>query len=124
MMILEWGGVPEYRAWPDQPVYRTYKLSQIIDRPDELLRAKMHCRVTIDLPITFEEANFIKETMIPQYNLREMTLIPVKGDSVSDDSAQADLKFESVDKIILEGISNIESDFYDIKLLLEIYQNT
>jgi gamma-glutamyl-gamma-aminobutyrate hydrolase PuuD len=52
-----------------------------------------------------------------------MTLIPMKGDSVSDDTGQAELKFESVDKIILEGITNIESDFYDSKLLLEIYRN-
>ena len=54
MMILGWGGKPEYHTWPGQPTFRTYKLSQIIDRPDELLRERMHCRVTIDLPMSFE----------------------------------------------------------------------
>jgi hypothetical protein len=121
MMVLEWGGVPGYRAWPDQPVYRTYKLSQIIDRPDELLRAKMHCRVTIDLPITFEEANFIKEQFIPQYNLRELMLIPEKVD-VDSNAVPIDISFESVDTIVMNQITAIESDTFDKGLLLEIYK--
>jgi hypothetical protein len=54
--------------------------------------------------------------------LREMTLIPTKGDSVSQDNAQNELKFESVDQIILQEITNIESEFYDTKILLDIYQ--
>jgi DNA repair exonuclease SbcCD nuclease subunit len=120
MMILEWGGKPEYHSWPDQPIYRTYKLSQIIDRPDELLREKMHCRVTIDLPITFEEANFIKEQFMPQYNLRELMLIPEKVE-VESAVNPIDITFESVDTIVMNQINNIDSDTYDKKLLLDIY---
>lgn len=120
MMILEWGGKPEYHTWPDQPIYRTYKLSQIIDRPDELLREKMHCRVTIDLPITFEEANFIKEQFMPQYNLRELMLIPEKVE-VESAVNPIDITFESVDTIVMNQINNIDSDTYDKKLLLDIY---
>jgi DNA repair exonuclease SbcCD nuclease subunit len=120
MMTLEWGGKPEYHSWPDQPIYRTYKLSQIIDRPDELLREKMHCRVTIDLPITFEEANFIKEQFMPQYNLRELMLIPEKIE-VESAVNPIDITFESVDTIVMNQINNIDSDTYDKKLLLDIY---
>ena len=122
MMILEWGGKPEYHSWPDQPIYRTYKLSQIIDRPDELLREKMHCRVTIDLPITFEEANFIKEQFMPQYNLRELMLIPEKVE-VESAVNPIDITFESVDTIVMNQINNIDSDTYDKKLLLDIYND-
>jgi len=39
------------------------------------------------------------------------------------DLAPGELKFESVDQIITDQISNIESQFYDNKLLLEIYRN-
>jgi DNA repair exonuclease SbcCD nuclease subunit len=120
MMILEWGGKPEYHSWPDQPIYRTDKLSQIIDRPDELLREKMHCRVTIDLPITFEEANFIKEQFMPQYKLRELMLIPEKVE-VESAVNPIDITFESVDTIVMNQINNIDSDTYDKKLLLDIY---
>jgi DNA repair exonuclease SbcCD nuclease subunit len=120
MMILEWGGKPEYHSWPDQPIYRTYKLSQIIDTPDKLLCEKMHCRVTIDLPITFEEANFIKEQFMPQYKLRELMLIPEKVE-VESAVNPIDITFESVDTIVMNQINNIDSDTYDKKLLLDIY---
>jgi hypothetical protein len=121
MMILSWGGVPEYRSWPDQPVYRTYKLSQIISNPEKLLWDKMHCRVTIDIPISFEEANFIKEQFIPEYNLRELMLIPEKV-AVDSTSVPIDINFESVDTIVMNQIAAIESDSFDKGLLLEIYK--
>ena len=120
MMIMDWGGKPEYHSWPNQPIYRTYKLSQIIDTPDKLLREKMHCRVTIDLPITFEEANFIKEQFMPQYKLRELMLIPEKVE-VESAVNPIDITFESVDTIVMNQINNIDSDTYDKKLLLDIY---
>ena len=120
MMIMDWGGKPEYHSWPNQPIYRTYKLSQIIDTPDKLLREKMHCRVTIDLPITFEEANFIKEQFMPQYKLRELMLIPEKVE-VESAVNPIDITFESVDTIVMNQINNIDSDTYDKKLLLNIY---
>ena len=122
MMILEWGGKPEYKTWPNQPVYRTYKLSQIIDNPTGLLRPKMHCRVTIDLPITFEEANFIKEQFIPEYQLRELMLIPEKVE-VESNAVPIDITFESVDTIVMNQINAIESETYNKSLLLDIYNN-
>jgi hypothetical protein len=122
MMILEWGKEPVYKTWPGQPIYRLYKLSQIIDKPEVLLREKMHCRVTIDLPISFEEANFIRETFIPQYNLRELMLIPEKVE-IETSSTPLDLTFESVDTIVINQIDAIDSESYDKKLLLEIYKD-
>ena len=121
MMMLSWGGIPEYRSWPGQPVYRTYKLSQIISNPEKLLWDKMHCRVTIDIPISFEEANFIKEQFIPEYNLRELMLIPEKV-AVDSTSVPIDINFESVDTIVMNQIAAIESDSFDKSLLLEIYK--
>ena len=80
-------------------------------------------RVHLDIDISYEEANFIRETLIPKYNLREMALIPVKNSEHTQDLAPGELKFESVDHIIIDQITAIESDFYDAKLLLEIYRN-
>ena len=122
MMILEWGGEPIFITWPDQPVYRVYKLSQIIDQPETLLRPKMHCRVLLDLPISFEEANFIKETFIPDYQLREMMLVP---EQVNLDGEQevSGVEFESVDTIVISQINAIDSEAYNTNILLEIYNN-
>jgi DNA repair exonuclease SbcCD nuclease subunit len=123
MMILEWGQEPVYHAWPDQPTYRVYGLANLIDNAAEILRPKMHVRVNLDIDISYEEANYIKETFIRQYNLREMSLIPTKRGDVETDAAPGEIMFESVDQIVTDQITNIESEFYDSKLLLQIYQN-
>lgn len=122
MMMLEWGGKPQFKTWPDQPTYRVFKLSEIIDNSEKLLRPKMHCRVVIDLPISFEEANFIKEQFIPQYHLRELMLVPEKIE-VESNAAPINLNFESVDTIVMNQIGAIESENYEKNLLLEIYNN-
>jgi len=123
MMILDWGAEPEYHSWPDQPQYRVLNLSDVIDRPTELLRSRMHVRVALDIGISYEEANYIKETFIRDYGLREMALIPNKNSAVDTDMAPGEIKFESVDQIVTDQITAIESEFYDPKLLLKIYQN-
>jgi hypothetical protein len=123
MMILEWGHEPTYHAWTDQPTYRVYGLANLIDNAGSLLKPKMHVRVNLDIDISYEEANFIKETFIREYGLREMALMPNKTAGVDTDLAPGDVKFESVDQIVTDQLTNIESEFYDNKLLLQIYQN-
>jgi DNA repair exonuclease SbcCD nuclease subunit len=122
MMILEWGGKPQYKTWPDQPVFRVFKLSQLLDEPEKYLRDKMHARVNIDLPLSFEEANFIKETFMKQFSLRELMLIPQK-EEVGDNAFVGDITFESVDTIVVNQLTTIESDAFDKNLLLDIYHN-
>lgn len=123
MMILPWGEDPIFHSWPNQPLFRVYKLSSILDNPDGLLLPRSSIRIHLDIDISYEEANFIRETLIPQYGLREMALIPVKADQHTQDLSPGEVKFESVDQIIMEQIKNIESQFYDPKLLLDIYKN-
>ena len=120
MMLLEWGGVPEFRTWPNQPVFRTYKLSQVVSDPDNLLKPRMNARVSIDVPISYEEANFVRETLIPQYELRELMLVPEKVE-ITTSEAIVGATFESVDTIVMNQIDSIDSDTYNKSLLLEIY---
>ena len=122
MMTLEWGSDPVFHAWPGQPLYKVLKLSQVIDSAPNLLAPNMHVRVELDIDISYEEANFIKDTFVKDYSLREMALIPVKSTAVDADMAPGEVKFESVDQIVTDQLTNIESEFYDPKLLLKIYQ--
>jgi DNA repair exonuclease SbcCD nuclease subunit len=122
LTILEWGREAEFHSWPDQPTYRVYGLANLIDNASTLLRPKMHVRVNLDIEISYEEAGFIKDNFISTYNLREMALIPNKAVGVEEDMSPGDVKFESVDQIVTDQITNIESNFYDNKLLLKIYQ--
>ena len=121
-MILEWGTEPEYHAWPGQPLYNVFDLSTLIDRGDQLLKPNMHVRVQLDIEISYEEAGFIKDTFISKHNLREMALMPNKRSALEEDLAPGEVRFESVDQIVTDQITKIESEFYDPKLLLQIYQ--
>jgi len=123
MMIKEWGGADQYFAWPGQPLYRVMKLSEAIDNGTNILKPNMHVRVELDIDISYEEANFIKDTFVKEHNLREMALIPSKRTDIDVDLAPGEVKFESVDQIVTDQLTNIESEFYDSKLLLKIYQN-
>ena len=122
MMILEWGGEPEYHAWPDQPTYRVLSLSSIVDHADKILKPRMHARINIDIDLTYEEANFIKETFMETYKLRELSLLP-KKEVVVAEAAQGEVKFESVDTIVQNQLNAISSEHYDRNLLLDIYRH-
>ena len=122
MMILEWGKDPEYHAWPDQPTYRVLGLSEIVDNPEHIFKPKMHARVNIDIDLSYEEANFIKETFVTTYQLRELSLIPNKRVDVNE-AVTGEIKFESIDTIVQNQINAIESDHFDPNLLLDIYRN-
>jgi DNA repair exonuclease SbcCD nuclease subunit len=124
MMTMEWGKEPEYHAWPDQPRYRVYQLSDVLQHTDTMLHPGMHVRVNLDVDISYEEATFIKETFVNTYKLREITLIPQKiiGDDISFD-IQGNIMFESVDSIVVNQLTNIDSKQYNPNLLLDIYRN-
>ncbi len=122
MMILdrENDKEPEYLNWDDCPKYRTTTLSKLLDPNQDIIKSNMYLRVTIDVPISYEEAQFIKETYITQYKCREITLIPQK--QVEEISTDLDIStFESVDEIVSKEITAIDSDNFDKKMLLDIY---
>lgn len=122
MMILEWGKDPVFKDWDNSPKFRTLKLSQLIDDADNILKSKMHLRVTLDIDISYEEASFIKEKFISDYDIRELTLIPEKKDVEINTTIDVQA-FESVDQIVSNQLVNIESESYDKKVLLEIYRS-
>lgn len=122
MMILdrENNQEPEYINWLDAPKYRNVTLSQLIDNKDALIKSKMYLRVTLDIPISFEEATFVKETFMQEYECREITLIPQK--QIEEISSDLEIgQFESVDQIVSNEILAIDSENFDKSILLKIY---
>lgn len=122
MMILEHGKDPEFLSWPGAPKFKVVKLSQLLDNSNNLLSDNTYARVEIDIDISYEEATFIKETFMSQHKLREFSLTQGKQTEILD-SVGIEANFESVDQIVAKQITSIESDFYDNKLLLDIYNN-
>lgn len=122
MMILQHGEKPVYKIWEDAPKFKTIKLSQLLDDTNDYVKNKSYLRVGIDLPISFEEASFIKETFMGQNILRELTLIPEKKDVEAGTDVNIE-KFESIDTIVSNQLAAIQSDSFDPKVLLAIYNN-
>jgi len=123
LTILEWDKPAEFHAWPDQPKYRVFQLSDVINHTESMLKPGMHVRVNLDIDISYEEATFIKETFVDTYKLRELTLIPAKITELSEYEIQGNIQFESVDQIVAGQLNNIESDKFNKALLLDIYRN-
>lgn len=124
IMFFKWGGEPEFVNWPDAPSYKTLELSRLIEDPDKYLTPKTHCRVSLDVSITYEEANFIKESFQKQYDLREIALVPSKKEEHSQDwKANDDLEVENVDQIVLTQLNAIESNTIKNSVLIDIYNS-
>ena len=123
LTILEWGKEPVYHAWPDQPRYRVFNLSDVLNHTEAMLQPGMHVRVNLDVDISYEEATFIKETFTNTYGLREITLIPAKVTELTEYQIQGNIEFESVDQIVYSQLTTIDSQQYDPNLLLELYRN-
>lgn len=120
--ILEFGGELTHVAWPDAPKYRTFKLSELLEDPGKVLLPKTYARVSLDIDISYEEANYIKEQFVHEYKLRELNLLPVKNKEHKNEF-EGEINFESVDTIVTSQLQQVESEFYDPKILMDIYRN-
>lgn len=122
MMILEHGSAPVYKIWPDAPSFKTLKLSKLLESSASMLKSKTYLKVSIDIPLSFEEASFIKETYISEQNVREFTMVPERKD-LGETEIEAVKEFQSVDQVVAAQLENIQSSNYDPKVLLAIYNN-
>jgi DNA repair exonuclease SbcCD nuclease subunit len=121
-MFLEWGSKPEYVNWNDGPKYITVDLSDLTADPDTYLVDHGHLKVTIDVKISYEEINYIKELFSTEYNVREIKLMPVKNDTFSE-VLESDIVFETVDQIVTDEILMIKSAQYNNQILISIYNH-
>jgi len=118
-MFLEWGGEPQYVNWTECPKYKVITLSDLLDDHQNLLDKYTYARVKLNISISYEEANFIKEKMSEQYDVRELQLIPVKEEEEAYEGGE--IKFESVDQIVISQLETIESNTVNKQTLIDIY---
>jgi DNA repair exonuclease SbcCD nuclease subunit len=121
-MTLEWDKVPKYHNWNDQPTYTTMQLSNLLENANSILKPRMHARVMLDVDINFEESTYIKETFVEKYQLRELSLVPIRKEFTGT-TEEINLKIQSVDQIVHQQIGNIESDNFNTGTLIKIYNN-
>lgn len=120
-MFLTWDQKPVYVNWPDCPKYKVFTLTELLDNHQKLLDQYTYARIKLDISISYEEANFIREKFAEQYNVRELQLMPIKEDQSEFEGGE--IKFESVDQIVIQQLQTIESNTVNMQKLIEIYNS-
>ena len=120
--LLEWGGQPEFKAWPKAPKYRKMKLSTLLRDPDSVLDDATSIRIENDIVLTYEMTNYLREILESTYDPRELTISSVyeEQDGEFDEEAK---EIETVDSIVINYIGAIESNTIENELLLQIYRS-
>lgn len=119
-MFLTWGEEPQYVNWDKCPKYIVMGLRELISDPDKFLDESTHARIKIDINISYEEANFIRETFNEKYKVREIQLLPLKEDEEQFEGTE--IRFESVDQIVISQLDTIESTAISKNLLIDLYK--
>jgi len=119
-VLLEHGKEPIFVDWEDCPKYKIETLSNLLETPEDSLSAKTYMRVQTDMDLPYDEINFIRDTLQKQFNAREIIILPKKSDELLQEY-NVDVKFESVDHIVLTHIDALDTETFDKALLSSIY---
>jgi DNA repair exonuclease SbcCD nuclease subunit len=119
-MFLTWDEEPLYVNWQECPKYKKFTLKELLDNHQNLLDEYTYARVILDVSISYEEANFVREKFAEQYGVRELQLIPIKEE---EEFEGGEIQFESVDQIVLAQLDTIESPTVEKQVLIEIYNS-
>lgn len=120
-MYLEWDGEPEFINYEHGPRFINISLSSLLANPEIYLKPKTYLQVVLDIDISYEEATFLRETFVEQYDVREFKLIRNQEDELSKEY-DGDITFQTVDEIVMEQLTNIdEGSSFDSAKLIEIY---
>lgn len=120
-----------FHDWSDCPTYFKAKLTDLVDGKVALTQgARVKC--IVDVPISFQESNVLRQTMIEEYNLREFSMEESreKNESIEDTETDMDLSEDSVedgdlgtiDELVIQMLADIKNDVIDNQILIEQYK--
>lgn len=118
--IIEDDKAPRYLNWDKMPNYKSLRLSELLENPENHINTKTYAKIVLDINLTYEEANFVRDTFIKIFGTRELSFTYEKKDN-QDFSDIEDIKFESVDAIVLKCIESVESKTIDKRTLMDLY---
>ncbi len=119
-MVLGWDEEPEFIDYTSGPRFISINLSALLANPEIYLKPKTYLQVILDVDISYEEAVFLRETFLEQYNVREFKIVKNQNDEIEKDYS-GDITFKTVDQIVIEQLTNIDSETIDTNKLIEIY---
>jgi hypothetical protein len=123
MVLLEWGQTPQFVNWDGGPRFRTMNLSDLLEDPLTQITSNTFAKITSDLDISYEEINFIKEVFQSQFGPRKLDIIPTSKKQDEHEFRDSNIKFQSVDHIVMQGLKDVESLTLDQAILIDIYRS-
>jgi len=121
IMIWEKDKDPAFLSWPDSPKYRTLTLSQVLADPFTHIDNKTFAKITIDVPATYEDINFIRGLLENELNAREIQMVTQRAEDI-EFNGNVEISFESVDSIVIKHLETIDSNTIDKNRLIQLYQ--
>jgi DNA repair exonuclease SbcCD nuclease subunit len=118
--FLQWGGKPQYVNY-DGPKYFDIPLSSLLSAPEHFATPNAYLKVQVDIDLSYEEALCIRDTFSTEYKVREFKLIPKKAEYSGDESSPLPEK-STVDGMIASSLETLDTNDYDINLLMRIYE--
>jgi DNA repair exonuclease SbcCD nuclease subunit len=115
-----------FKNWADAPKYIKTTMSDILDNSVKIVKdARVKC--IVDVPISFEESTYLRQNFIEKFNLREFTMDESREitAALTDTQTSVDLeniKLDSVDDLVIQMLTDIDSEHIDNNLLIEQYQ--
>lgn len=124
MMVIEHGKEPVFIKYTKAPMYRTFKLSELLSNPEYYIGSNTHASVDIDIPLKIDELNYIRETFNEVFKMREFKYIHNNALSqITVQSSMSNTTNKSIDEIVIEQINQLESSVLDKSLMIDIYKS-
>lgn len=117
----------EFHDWPDCPQYVKCQLSETLKDPKKFLFPKARVKCMMDIEISYDEANYIRDRFTEDYGLREFQLEDPQVDDLKaaltdDGKAIKDIKLGNMDQAILEMLAEVTAPNIDNDRLKDIYR--
>ena len=117
--------------WEDCPKYVKTQLSQLIEdkkRRTQILVPNARVKCLVDIPIDFEESNYLRQKFVADHSLRELVLeesVEIRSalEETESDIDWGDTKLQGIDELVLHMLHEIGTTHIDNDLLVDIYNN-
>ena len=114
----------DFIDWDQCPTFHRIQLSELLDSIDQLkFNSKARIQCIVDVPVTYEEINVIRSTIVEQYNVREITFdeTAIQSQLIAGSVDQDSVALKTTEEYIAEALDSIESNMIDNDLLKQIY---
>ncbi len=114
-----------FEDWLECPKYIKTNLSNLLDKT-VIVPSEARVKVLVDIPISFEESNFLRASFTEKHKLREFVMedsVEIQQVITDTDTTAviAENELSSIDELVHLMLKEVESDHIDSSKLIEIY---